>query len=830
MNLWVSIRNAVPAAFIALLLLASPSPADPPSTFDLRDVGGENYVTGVRSQQGGTCWTHGAMAAIEGNLLMTGNWAAAGETGEPDLAEYHLDWWNGFNQHHNDDTDPPSGGGLEVHYGGDYRVTSAYLARLEGAVRDIDGQSYDTPPLRYDPSYHYYYPRDIEWYVAGENLVNIDAIKNVIISDGVLGTCMCYSGSYISDYIHYQPPTSEEDPNHAIAIIGWDDFKETQAPLPGAWLCKNSWGAGWGFDGFFWISYYDKHCCQNPEMGAISFQDVVPLAYDGIYYHDYHGWRDTLTDCSEALNAFSATTAELIRGVSFFTAADDVDYTVRIYDRFEGGLLLDELAAQSGQLARTGLHTIDLDSPPTVAAGDDFYVYLYLSDGGQPYDRTSDVPVLLGASYRTIVESSAHPGESYYRSGGEWWDLYDYNDPPWNHTANFCMKALTLMTGLGVTPQDDLRSSGPVGGPFEPASLTYELENRSDQPIDYEVRGDPTAPWVTVSGATSGTLPALGTAEVTVAINDQAEELDQGAHLATVSFVNLSTHLGDTIRRVILTLGSPTVEYEWTLDSDPGWTTEDQWAFGQPNGQGGEHGYPDPTSGHTGGDVYGYNLNGDYPNDLPERHLTTTTIDCSQLYNVSLKFWRWLGVEQPSYDHAYVRVSNDGTSWVNVWANPAEVADNSWVQQEYSIAAVADGHPTVYVRWTMGTTDGGWHYCGWNIDDVQILGWEAEDPSDITDQSDVGGALRLHLASANPVAAGATLLYALPQAGPVKLRIFDLQGRQVALLVDALQPAGRYAVSWDGRSGLGDLPGSGVYFARLEAAEQVLTRRLVLTR
>ena len=184
-----------------------------------------------------------------------------------------------------------------------------------------------------------------------------------------------------------------------------------------------------------------------------------------------------------------------------------------------------------------------------------------------------------------------------------------------------------------------------------------------------------------------------------------------------------------------------TLQYSWNLDTNPGWPTEGLWAFGQPSGGGGGGEFgdscPDPTSGYTGTNVYGYNLSGDYENNLPEKHLTTTALDCSGLTNVRLEFRRWLGVEGSNFDHAYVSVSANGNLWTKVWSNPAEDLlgdpDNcSWTQETVDISSVADGQSTVYIQWIMGTTDGSVNFCGWNIDDVEIWGEAASAPTAVT--------------------------------------------------------------------------------------------------
>lgn len=168
------------------------------------------------------------------------------------------------------------------------------------------------------------------------------------------------------------------------------------------------------------------------------------------------------------------------------------------------------------------------------------------------------------------------------------------------------------------------------------------------------------------------------------------------------------------------------VVYNADMDIDPAWTYDGDWQWGIPAGGGGSSGQPDPTSGFTGLNVIGYDLLGDYGDINSTQWATTPAIDCTNTTDVTLTFYRWLNVDSPTAppqgDHAYIEVSNDGSAWDRIWQNTSSVTDSNWTLQSFDISAIADGQPTVYVRWGMGPTNRKNHYSGWNIDDVELTG------------------------------------------------------------------------------------------------------------
>ncbi len=82
----------------------------------------------------------------------------------------------------------------------------------------------------------------------------------------------------------------------------------------------------------------------------------------------------------------------------------------------------------------------------------------------------------------------------------------------------------------------------------------------------------------------------------------------------------------------------------------------------------------------------------------------------------------------------------------------------------------------------------------------------------------------------NPFTPGARLAFTLAREGSVTLAVYDVRGALVRVLEDGIVEPGAHERAWDGRDGSGHPVASGVYFARMVAAGDVESRKLVLLR
>ena len=85
------------------------------------------------------------------------------------------------------------------------------------------------------------------------------------------------------------------------------------------------------------------------------------------------------------------------------------------------------------------------------------------------------------------------------------------------------------------------------------------------------------------------------------------------------------------------------------------------------------------------------------------------------------------------------------------------------------------------------------------------------------------GEYRLNQNYPNPFNPATTIEFSIPSAGPVRLAVYDLLGKEVATLVDEQMSAGSYRVSFDAR----ELP-SGTYLYTLRSAGATVTQKMVL--
>ncbi|MGC9984105.1 MAG: hypothetical protein ABSF35_10770, partial [Polyangia bacterium] len=175
--------------------------------------------------------------------------------------------------------------------------------------------------------------------------------------------------------------------------------------------------------------------------------------------------------------------------------------------------------------------------------------------------------------------------------------------------------------------------------------------------------------------------------------------------------------------------------------NDAGYTTSGgvtSWAWGPISYYCDPAGACGPDSAHSGSNVWGTKLSGDYLNN-EDGYLTSPPINLSSLAaepSIDLRWWWWL-FSETSYDFATVEVSADGgTSWSPVWG-PTSGIMNVWQVQDVTLST-AYAVSNFRVRFHF-TSDSFNNYPGWYIDDISIQGTTIDTCAPATDSPNPDG-------------------------------------------------------------------------------------------
>jgi cathepsin K len=202
-------------------------------SYDARTAG---YVTPVKDQQCGNCWSYSAMGAYEASYKRVNgvvadaseqyvvNCSGGGDCGPAGGLAYKVfDWMVDNNKNVATDAAYPDAGMVQSCPGG--TPVTQYYATDWGVV---------------DPS------GDIL------KIASVADIKAAICKYGPVAASVNVTDAFqhYTNGVFNEIPSNYANPstNHAIVLCGWDDDKH-------AWLLKNSWGTDWGENGYMWIDY-----------------------------------------------------------------------------------------------------------------------------------------------------------------------------------------------------------------------------------------------------------------------------------------------------------------------------------------------------------------------------------------------------------------------------------------------------------------------------------------------------------------------------------------------------------------------------------------------
>ncbi len=413
-------------AVLPLGPLALGSSYDP--SYDLGDPG-IGKLPPVRDQLDyNTCWVFASLASLESYLL---------PTDPEDFSEDNLAVAAG--------TDFDTG----VYNPGNFYMTTAELARWNGPIDEAsdpypgDGHFVSgVAPITHVQNVLFLPDRtgftgtandDIKWAI-----MNYGAVYTQMYADDGMST------SSDSDYFnattnayYYNGPDAAD---HAVDIVGWDDnypatnFSSADQPADnGAFIVRNSWGAGWGDNGYFYVSYDDVHI--GTSMAVFTSESIDDYAqnfgYDTLGLTDRYGYG---SDTAWMAAGFTPKGDSQLEAASFYTQGPGTTYDVYVGSNLDDQSTWSLVASGDGTgiTAVPGYHTIPFTAPQTAAAGVRFYVIVRLTTPGD-----SSPIAVEDAQPGYSSKATAAAGDSFMSpdgSTGNWSDIGAQDD------ANVCLK------------------------------------------------------------------------------------------------------------------------------------------------------------------------------------------------------------------------------------------------------------------------------------------------------------------------------------------------------------------------------------------------------
>ena len=426
-----------------------------PSSYSSVDQG---YVTQPRDQSSfNTCWAFSTLGSLESQVLaqqVLGGYESATTI---DLSERHLAYFM-FNTQpdplgntYGDST--AAVGNLNYLTAGGNDMMAAYaLASWMGAAREDAVPTYEELVSSYETWRHGDF--DLEsglshsknyLHLSGMKRIamgDMEDVKQTIVSNGAVSSSIYMSDnnyrdmSRVTHAMYVENRESGVSANHAILLVGWDDnypvknFK-TSPSQPGAWLVRNSWGDGWGNDGYFWVSYEDAYLSTT---NCYAFEGAPSENLDNIYQYDgtssqFYNYVESGGSIANVYTAAANPSGiEQLTTVGFFLTGVNVHYSVQIYTNVQ-----DENDPTSGQAelgspldgttSFAGYYTVDLPNPVELAQGERFSVVITVeSENGDMVSYDVD----RSASYRWVRHvNKVAAGQSFERDfpDAAWEDL-----------------------------------------------------------------------------------------------------------------------------------------------------------------------------------------------------------------------------------------------------------------------------------------------------------------------------------------------------------------------------------------------------------------------